>query len=60
MKNNILPAVIVSLVAVAAIALSIRSSINAESFLGYASVFALLSVTALEYRIDWKRLFRRS
>ena len=60
MNKNILLAVPVSVVAVAAIVLSIRSSISAESLIGYASVFALLGVAALEYRITWKRLFGRS
>ena len=60
MKKNILVAVPVSLIAVAAIVLSVRSSVNAESVIGYVSVFALLSVAALEYRISWRRLFGRS
>ncbi|MGH7945695.1 MAG: hypothetical protein ACREF9_11890 [Opitutaceae bacterium] len=60
MKNNILVAVPVSAIAVAALVLSVRSSVNAESLIGYASVFALLSTAALEYRINWKRLFGRS
>lgn len=60
MKKNILVAVPVSVVAVAALVLSYRSSVNAESLIGFASVFALLCVAALEYRISWKRLFGRS
>ena len=60
MNKNILVAVPVSLIAVAAIVLSVRSSVTAESLIGFASVFALLSVAALEYRISWKRLFGRS
>jgi hypothetical protein len=60
MKKNILIAVPVSLVAVAALVLSVRSSVSAESLIGYASVLALLGVAALEYRITWKRLFGRS
>lgn len=60
MNKNLIIAVPVSLIAVAALLLSFRSSINAESLLGFASVFALLGVAALEYRISWKRLFRRS
>lgn len=59
MKKNILIAVPVSLVAVAALVLSVRSSVSAESLIGYASVAALLGVAALEYRITWKRLFGR-
>lgn len=60
MKKNILVAVPVSVIAVAALVLSYRSSVNAESLIGFASVFALLCVAALEYRISWKRLFGRS
>lgn len=59
-KNILLVAVPVSFVAVAALVLSFRSSVNAESLIGYVSVFALLGVAALEYRISWKRLFGRS
>jgi hypothetical protein len=60
MNKNILVAVPVSLIAVAALVLSVRSSVTAESLIGFASVFALLSVAALEYRISWKRPFSRS
>ncbi len=59
MKKNLFIAVPVSFVAVAAIVLSVRSSVTAESLIGYASVVALLGVAALEYRISWKRLFGR-
>ena len=60
MNKNILVAVPVSLIAVAAIVLSVRSSINVEALIGYASVSAVLCVAALEYRITWKRPFGRS
>ena len=60
MNKNILVAVPVSLIAVAALLLSVRSSITAESLIGFASVFILLGVASLEYRISWKRLFGRS
>ena len=59
MKKNLVIAVPVSVIAVTALVLSFRTSINAESVIGYASVFALLCVTALEYRINWRRLFGR-
>jgi hypothetical protein len=59
MKKNILIAVPVSVLVIAALVLSVRSSVNAESLIGYGSVFALLSMAALEYRISWKRLFGR-
>ena len=60
MKKNILVAVPVGLLAVAALVLSVVSSVSAESLIGYASVVALLGVAALEYRISWKRLLGRA
>jgi hypothetical protein len=60
MNKNILLAVPVSLIAVAALVLSVRSSVNAESLIGFAGVFALLGTAALEYRINWRRPFGRS
>ena len=60
MKNTIVIAVPVSLVAVAALVLSVRSSVTAESIIGYVSVLALTAVAALEYRLTWKRLLGRS
>ena len=60
MKKIIVIAVPISLLAVAALVLSVRTSVNAESVIGYVSVFALLAVAALEYRLTWKRLFGRS
>lgn len=59
MNKNILLAVLSSLVAVAALVLSFRSPVSAESLIGYACVVALLIVAALDYRISWKRLFGR-
>ncbi len=60
MNKNILVAVPISLLAVAALVLSYRFPLTAESVIGYFSVFALLAVMALEYRITWKGLFGRS
>lgn len=60
MNKNIIIAAPLSLIAVAAIALSYRFSVTAESAIGYFSVLALLAVMALEYRITWKRLFSRN
>ena len=59
LKKNILVAVPASLIAVAALVLSYRSSASVESLIGFVSVFGLLSVAALEYRISWKRIFGR-
>jgi hypothetical protein len=60
MNKNLLVAVPISIIAVAAILLSVRSPVNAESLIGFAGVFALLGTAALDYRISWKRLFGRS
>ena len=49
-----------TIAAVTALVLSVRPPVNAESIVGYASVLALLGVSALEYRINWKRLSGRS
>ena len=59
MKKNILMAVPFGLFAVAALVLSFRSPVTAESLIGFASVLGLLGVASLEYRISWKRLFGR-
>jgi hypothetical protein len=60
-KNIILPAVLPGVfIALAALVLSFRSPVPAESIIGYASVLALLGMAALEYRINWKRLLGRS
>jgi len=56
-KNVLLIAVPISLIAVAALVLSLRSPVTADSVVGGFSVFALLAVASLEYRINWKRLF---
>ncbi len=60
MKNNkLLLAAIPGVIAVAALVLFFRSPIAVENLIGYGSVLALLGVMALEYRIDWKRVFGR-
>jgi len=60
MKTNIIVSVAtLGAVVAAAIALSFRASPDADSVIGYLSVFALLGMAALEYRVSWKRLFRR-
>lgn len=58
MNKNILLAVPFGLVAIAALLLS-RSLVTAETIIGCVSVLGVLSVAALEYRINWKRLFGR-
>lgn len=57
--NNIILAVTLGIVAVAALVLSFRSSVDAASLIGFGSVLALVGMAALDYRINWKRLFSR-
>ena len=60
MKNNkLILAVIPGVIAIAAILLSLRSPVTADSLVGYGSVIALLGLAALDYRINWKRVFSR-
>ena len=61
MKKILPVAVPVSLLmAVAALLLSFRASVTAESLIGYVSVLGLLGVAALDYRISWRRPYGRS
>ncbi len=60
MTKNLVLAALSSFIAVAAFLLSVRSSITAESLIGYAAVLALVGTAALEYRITWRRIFGRS
>lgn len=60
MKTNIIVlAATLGSVAIAALVLSFRSSVGVDSVIGYGSVLALVGMAALEYRINWKRLFSR-
>jgi hypothetical protein len=59
MKTNKLLAVIPGAIALAALVLFFRSSVNADTALGFVSVLALLGIAALEYRISWKGVFGR-
>lgn len=61
MKNNkVILAVIPSVIAVAALVLSLRSQVGADSLVGYGAVMVLLGLAAVEYRISWKRIFGRN
>lgn len=60
MKQNIILAVLASVLAVTALMLSFRASVSPDSIIGWGAVITLLAVAALEYRISWKRLFGRS
>lgn len=53
-------AAIPGVIAVAALVLSLRAPVDADTLIGYASVFALLAVAAVEYRLSWKRVFGRN
>jgi ABC-type Fe3+ transport system permease subunit len=60
MKNKIIVlAAIPGVIAAVALVLSFRSPVSADSVIGYVSVLALVGMAALEYRINWKRLFGR-
>lgn len=60
MKTNLIVlAATLGAVALAALVLSFRSSIDADTLIGYTSVLALVGMAALEYRINWKRLLGR-
>jgi hypothetical protein len=60
MKTNVIViAATLSAVAAAALVLSFRSSVDADTVIGYLSVLALVGMAALEYGISWKRLFGR-
>ena len=58
MKNTIITlAVLLGVTAAAALLLSYRSLVTVDAAIGYACVLSLAGVAALEYRINWKRLF---
>ena len=60
MKSYITLAALSGALVATAYLLSFRSSVPAEAIVGYVSVLALLGVAALDYRINWRRLFGRS
>lgn len=63
MKNNKLILAVtlggVAFVALTALVLSFRSQVNADTLVGFGSVLALIAVSGVEYRINWKRVFSR-
>jgi hypothetical protein len=59
MKNKTILAVIPGILVAAALLLSFRSQVTADSIVGFLAVLALLGVAALEYRLNWKRFFGR-
>lgn len=59
MKTNLIVIAATLGVIAAAFELSSRTSVDADSVIGYVSVLALIVMAALEYRINWKRLFAR-
>lgn len=58
-NNGIVLAVIPGVIAAAALLLSLRSHVDADTLVGFGSVIALAAVAALEYRISVKRVFGR-
>ena len=60
MKNNkVILAVIPGVIAAAALLLSLRSHVDADTLVGFGSAIALAAVLAVEYRLDLKRVFGR-
>ena len=60
MKTNLtIIAATLGAIAAAALVLSFRAPVDADSVIGYLSVLALVGVAGLEYRINWKRLLSR-
>jgi len=57
--NKVILAVIPGAIAVATLVLSFRSQINADAVVGYVAVLTVLGVLAVEYRINWRRIFGR-
>lgn len=57
MKNLPIASVVIPGVIVAtALLLSFRSPVNADTLVGLGTIFVLLAIVALEYRINWKRI----
>ena len=59
MKINIIRAATPAIVAIAAILLSFRSFTADTLVAGYFCVVGLGAILALDYRVNWKRLFSR-
>ena len=60
MKNNITTyAAILGVIAAATLVLSFRSQASVDSIVGFGSVFALLGLAAMEYRLTWKQVLGR-
>jgi hypothetical protein len=58
-SNQLVIAVIPGVIVAAALVLSFRSPVSAESLVGFGAVFALIALLALEYRFNWKNLLGR-
>jgi hypothetical protein len=58
MNNRLISAVIPGFVAVAALVLSFNSKYPVESLIGWAMAVTFVSLIILEYRIDWRRIWR--
>ena len=58
-KTILLLAVTPGVIVLAALVLSIRSQVNADSLVGFGCVLVLAAMAAMEYRINWRRIFSR-
>lgn len=58
-NNTLVIAVSLGVIAASALVLSLLPQVNADTLVGYGSVLALVAVAAVEYRINWKRVFSR-
>jgi hypothetical protein len=59
MKTKILQAAAPAILVIAALLLSFRSTDTDTLFAGYFCVLGVVAVLAVDYRVDWKRLFGR-
>jgi hypothetical protein len=57
--KNLKTAVTLGAIAAAALVLSVRHRVAPVDLIGYAAVLSIAGLAAMEYRIDWKRIFGR-
>ena len=58
MKKNMSTVAIPGFIAAAALVLSFSPQYPVESLIGYVSSVTLVAMFVLEYRLNWRRLFR--
>ncbi len=60
MKNTKLTvATTLGVIALVAIVLFLRASVNVETLVAYVSVLSLVALAALDYRVRWTRVLSR-